>query len=163
MDEVKIYPYVRSAAEIKTDYASRGSVHGVSAQFGDDDLGRKLSDGLVGYYKLDEATGSTGSSWTVLDSSGNGYNKVGVGNVGTTAPGKFGNAGTFDGTGDYVSIASGGAGTIAFSNLGTSANPDFNDSSNLASHSFMDTADQRPDRSVYSREVRPEYHFLCNR
>ncbi len=134
MDEVKIYPYVRSAAEIKQDYASRGSVHGVSAQFGDPDMsGRKLSSGLLGYYKMDEATGSTGPSWTVLDSSGNGYDKVGVGNAGTTAPGKFGNAGTFDGTGDYVSPAS-VAGTISFANLGSSSAPDFQSSTDTTSY-----------------------------
>jgi hypothetical protein len=105
IDEVKIYDYARTAAQIKQDFASRGSVNGVAAQFGDAGAGQSLSNGLVGYWKMDEV-GVSGSNWTARDSSGNNNNGTGVGNatVGSTAPGKFGNGGYFDGNGDYVTI-----------------------------------------------------------
>ncbi len=104
IDQVKIYKYIRTASQIKADYAARGATKGVAARFGDTDLSRKLSSGLVGYWKMDEATGSTGASWTALDSSGNGNNGVGVSDAGPGV-GKFGNGGSFDGTGDYVTIS----------------------------------------------------------
>lgn len=102
IDDVKIYNYARSASQIKADFSARGSTKGVSAQFGDASTGKKLSDGLVGYWKMDESTGSTGSAWTALDSSGNNNNGVGVSDAGPGV-GKFGNGGSFDGSGDYVS------------------------------------------------------------
>lgn len=103
LDEIKIYDYARSAAQIKADYA--GGTAGLSAVLGLDDQGF-LSDGLVGYWKMDEV-GVSGSNWTAIDSSGNGNNGTGVGNasVGSTIPGKFGSAGYFDGDGDYLSFS----------------------------------------------------------
>ncbi len=69
IDEPKIYPYARTAAQIKTDYLSgkaNASAHsGTSAA-----LGAKpqqfMSEGLVGYWKMDETSGTS-----VVDSSGN--------------------------------------------------------------------------------------------
>jgi hypothetical protein len=99
IDSVKIYPYARTAAQIKADYASRGTGSGVSVAIGDE--GKKsLSDGLVGYWKMDEASWN-GTADEVVDSSGSGNDGVRAGDA-TTAAGKFGNGGTFDGTGDYV-------------------------------------------------------------
>jgi len=98
MDEVKIYPYVRSAAEINQDFASRGSVHGVSAQFGDDDVGRKLTSGLVGYWKMDETSGdaadSSGNVTTLTNNSTTPYTGA-----------KFGNGAELDGSTDYFEAA----------------------------------------------------------
>ncbi len=58
IDEVKIYPYARSAAEVKSDFNQ-----------GSGNLGKNnseaFSEGLVGYWKLDESSG------TAADSSGN--------------------------------------------------------------------------------------------
>ena len=100
IDDVKFYPYARTAAQIKADYASRGSVHGVSAQFGDDDLSRKLSSGLVGYWKLDVSSG------TAPDSSGNG-NSLTNNNSTPYGAGKFGNAGSLiAGSSNYFSVGS---------------------------------------------------------
>jgi len=111
IDEVKIYPYVRSAAQIKADYLSGSAGTGGSAASAV--LGGKpqkwLSDGLVGYWKMDENTGQT-----VGDSSG-------TGNDGTlasstdpssadptwTATSTFGTALEFDGSDDYVDLGSG--------------------------------------------------------
>lgn len=62
IDEVKIYPYVRTAAEIKQDYAlGAGTVLGSQDQ-------SFLSDGLLAYWPLDETSGTT-----FADASGNGY------------------------------------------------------------------------------------------
>lgn len=103
IDEPKIYGYARTAAQIKVDYNNGANVLGAS------DANKNLSNGLVGYWKMDE------SSWTidcstssVLDSSGNSNN--GKSCPTTTGPaggatGKFGNAGSFDGTNDYVEVA----------------------------------------------------------
>lgn len=67
-----------------------------------------LHDGLIGYWKMDE------SSWTnncstpsVADSSGNNHHGRSCPNAGgitTTSAGKFGRAGDFDGSNDYISI-----------------------------------------------------------
>lgn len=102
MDEIKVYNYARSASQIKSDYA--GGSAGLSAVLGQEDQGY-LSDGLVGYWKMDEI-GVSGSNWTAIDSSGNNNSGTGAGNVtvGSTAVGKFGNAGFFDGNGDYISM-----------------------------------------------------------
>ncbi len=104
IDEVKIYPYARTADEIKSDYITGASASGSQAVLGAQDESY-LSDGLVGYWKMDEI-GVSGSNWTAIDSSGNGNNGTGAGNasVGSTAAGKFANAGFFDGNGDYITI-----------------------------------------------------------
>ncbi|MBU2578389.1 DUF2341 domain-containing protein, partial [Patescibacteria group bacterium] len=108
LDEVKIYPYARSAAQIKADYAARGSTKGVSALLGgghDSSEVGGLSQGLVGYWKMDEASWN-GTANEVVDSSGNGNHGQGVGTTPpTTAAGRFGNGGSFDGSEDYVSVS----------------------------------------------------------
>ncbi|QQG44288.1 MAG: DUF2341 domain-containing protein [Candidatus Roizmanbacteria bacterium] len=98
IDEPKIYPYARTAAQVKTDYNSRGSA--VKSGSGTA-LGAKnqdyLSNGLVGYWKMDETASPA------VDSSGNGNSGTWTGDA-TSAVGKFGNGVTLDGTGDYVSL-----------------------------------------------------------
>ncbi len=104
IDDVKIYPYARTAAQIKTDYASRGSSSGSSVVIASG-AKQSLSNGLVGYWKMDEASWS-GVAGEVLDASGTGNNGVAAGatHKPTTGAGKFGNGGVFDGVDDYVSI-----------------------------------------------------------
>ncbi len=108
MDEVKIYPYVRSADEIKQDYLF-ASAKGSSVVLGATD-NSFLSQGLVGYWNM-EGIGATGSGQTVADRSGNG-------NDGTTSDangsglncisaGKYGGGCDFDGTDDSVNLGSG--------------------------------------------------------
>lgn len=96
IDEVIIYPYARSAVQVKRDYNK-----GASARIGRDDSW--LTDGLVGYWKMDETSWS-GVANEVIDSSGAGNHGVRSGNA-TTTGGKFGKAGTFDGDTDYVTAA----------------------------------------------------------
>ncbi|MDO8429065.1 MAG: DUF2341 domain-containing protein, partial [Candidatus Daviesbacteria bacterium] len=111
IDDVKVFRdnSARSAAQIQADFTARATGEGASAVLGQSDANENLSSGLVGYWKMDE------SSWTqnctatsVTDSSGNGNN--GKSCPSTTGPaggavGKFGNAGSLDGTNDYVSVA----------------------------------------------------------
>ncbi|MGI6278201.1 MAG: DUF2341 domain-containing protein [Patescibacteria group bacterium] len=108
MDEVKIYPYARTEDQIKSDYAAGlagvGSTKGSSAIMGSSGLQSALSDGLVGYWKMDESSWD-GTADEVIDSSGNGNHGQGVGATPpTTGAGKFGNGGLFDGSDDLVKI-----------------------------------------------------------
>src|SRR5690606_764645 len=64
--------------------------------------GGNLSDGLVGYWKMDEASWD-GTAGEVKDSSGNGIGGAAVNGAIVTA-GKFGNGGSFDGVDDYVNL-----------------------------------------------------------
>jgi len=109
IDEVKIFPYARSAAEVKQDYTSGASnqstAEGASTSFGGDQQQNFLSEGLVGYWDMNEASANTCSGGTndSCDSSGNGNDGAWSGNA-TSAAGKFGNAGSFDGDNDYVAL-----------------------------------------------------------
>jgi len=106
IDDVKIYPYARTAAQIKTDYASRGTSSGSSVVIASE-AKQSLSNGLVGYWKMDEASWN-GTADEVVDASGAGNHGVAAGatHKPTTGGGKFGNGGVFDGTDDYVNIGS---------------------------------------------------------
>jgi hypothetical protein len=68
IDDVRIYPYARSAAQIKQDYTS--GLAGQSSSNSSTNIGNQstkgLSDGLVAYWKFDEGVGTTST-----DSSGN--------------------------------------------------------------------------------------------
>ena len=68
LDETKIYPYARTTAQIQQDYnaglAASSAQSGVSAAIGESP--KWMTDGLVGYWKMDEASGTT-----VADASGN--------------------------------------------------------------------------------------------
>lgn len=90
IDEVKIYKYARSAAQVKLDYLNSAINKGAGATLGSNisNLNGSLSNGLVGYWKLNE------SSSTRADSSGNGYT-LSDWNTVTASQGKFGNAGQF--------------------------------------------------------------------
>ncbi len=102
IDEVKIYPYARTADQIRQDYAAGlagiKSNSGVAASFGSKN-DSWLTDGLVGYWKFDEPS----TAGTYEDSSGNDNTGTAAGNASTTA-GKYGNGGVFDGDGDYIDV-----------------------------------------------------------
>ncbi|MCA9389910.1 DUF2341 domain-containing protein [candidate division WWE3 bacterium] len=102
IDEVKVYPYERSADEIRSDFNARGSVKGATAQFGTRES--SLSNGLVGYWKMDEA-----SDAVRVDSSGNGNNLTeSTSDTIVQAGGKFGSAGDFEkGDTEYLAISDG--------------------------------------------------------
>ena len=98
-DEVRLYSYARSADQAKTDYNSRGALQ-ASEVLGTNTQNQPsaLSNGLVGYWKMDET--ATPSS----DSSGNSNNGTWNNNIAATT-GKFGNGTTYDGTDDYIQVA----------------------------------------------------------
>jgi concanavalin A-like lectin/glucanase superfamily protein/uncharacterized protein DUF2341 len=130
IDEVKIYPYVRSAAEIKQDAMLPGTVEGSAASFGSPSTAH-LNKGLVGYWKMDEASWD-GSADEVIDSSGNEFHGQAVGTTEpTTATGKFGKGGEFDGIDNTVNLGNPTA-LQAFDTITLSAwvNTDIADSSN---------------------------------
>ncbi len=111
IDEAKIYPYARSADEIKQDYtaglAGIGTSKGVSAAFGYESE-KWMTDGLVGYWKMDSSVGTwNGTTNEVVDSSGNGNHGFASGTPGSlasTTAGKFGNGGVFDGSNDQIIV-----------------------------------------------------------
>ncbi len=108
IDEFTLYDYARSSSQVKLDFTSRSSRSGVGARFGPD-TGNTLSNGLVGYWKMDEAAWGTPNCSTdvTMDSSGNGANgdacPTSTGPVGGNV-GKFGKAVAFDGSDDYIPI-----------------------------------------------------------
>ena len=83
IDDVKVYDYARTPAQVAWDY-NHGSP--------------------MAWWKLDEPSWNTTAS-EVKDSSGNNYHGT-AGNNATTTTGKYNQAGTFDGSGDYVSFGS---------------------------------------------------------
>ncbi|MBP9813902.1 LamG domain-containing protein [Candidatus Woesebacteria bacterium] len=107
LDEIQLYGSARSASEIKADYLQTTANRGITASFGPDQS--TLSNGLVGYWKMDEASWSNNCSTdAVLDASGN--NNHGDACPNSTGPtggaiGKFGNTGDLDGSDDYVLVA----------------------------------------------------------
>lgn len=102
IDEVKIYPYARSANQIASDYL--GGTQGSSTVLGSASE-VNLSNGLVGYWKMDESSWN-GTSGEVKDTSGNAnHGAVGGTPIASISNGKFGNAGLVDGSGNYISIS----------------------------------------------------------
>lgn len=105
LDEVKLYPFVLSADQIKANFASRGSAQGSSNVLGQKDQ-KYLSSGLVGYWKMDETAANTctlGSNDN-CDSSGNANDGAWNGSATASTSAKFGAGTTFDGSGDYAQV-----------------------------------------------------------
>lgn len=108
LDEVKLFDTQRTADQVKADYNSKSSAtaRGASVIMGAQTTDA-LNKGLVGYWKMDEATWS-GTLAEVKDSSGNSNDGQAQGATGGKAyptSAKFGNGGYFDGIDDYVSLA----------------------------------------------------------
>ena len=98
-DEFMIYTYARSAAQIKTDLLDPVAVLiGYSAN-------DRLTQGLVGYWKMEDVNDSSGNSVTLT-------------NNGTTTfvGGKYGNASNYNGSSQYLSTATtiSGVQTVSF-------------------------------------------------
>ena len=107
LDNIKIQSGALTASQLYADIANGAAVFGSESS-------DPLSDGLVGYWKMDDA-GVDAEGETSTDSSGNGntgtlYGDNGVGDNGTgldcTASAKFGSGCNLDGTDDYISVAS---------------------------------------------------------
>jgi hypothetical protein len=108
IDEIKIYNYAKTTAQLQADKSNSGGTDQTSINFGAIDPIKTLSNGLVGYWKMDEASWTNDcSTESVLDSSGNNNNGAACPN--TTGPtggaaGKFNKAGSFDGSNDAVDV-----------------------------------------------------------
>jgi len=105
IDEVKVYNYVRTQAQIRRDYNAGASGFGGSEGVGVG-IGQRpqqyLSQGLVGYWKMDETTWD-GTPAEVVDSSGNGNHGTSTNALATTTA-KFGNAGDFNTSTNRIDI-----------------------------------------------------------
>jgi hypothetical protein len=105
LDEVKIYAAVRSADQVKQDYnaglSGASSANGSSTSFGVSSQ-KFMTDGLLGYWKMDETLWN-GTAGEVKDASGNNNNGAAV-NGALTSAGKFGNGGLFDGINDGINV-----------------------------------------------------------
>jgi len=100
LDEVKIYNYLLSSNELKTDY-SRGAAMVLGAGKSEADT---AGSSLVGWWKLDE-----GSGYTAFDSSGKNNNGV-LSNMDPASDwiaAKLGKGLDFDGSNDYVGAGNG--------------------------------------------------------
>jgi len=106
IDEIKMYRYVRTTSEIQADFVRGATTKGSSASFSDDLS--YLSEGLVGYWKMDESSDGSGAV-TRVDSSGNG-NDLTDNNTTASGAGKFGNGGDFENSAsedEHLSIING--------------------------------------------------------
>ena len=97
LDNFVLYPYERTAAEMKVDFNNRASVNIAQKD-------HSLSEGLVAYWNMDETSWTNDcSTEAIFDSSG--YSNHGSACPNTTGPtnsgGKFGGGATFDGVTDY--------------------------------------------------------------
>ncbi|HBL00218.1 TPA: hypothetical protein DDZ02_00240 [candidate division WWE3 bacterium] len=100
IDEFKIYAKERTLVEIRSDNIKYSpTLHGTSAAFGNDST-NFVSDGLTGYWKMDEGTGTTSA-----DYSGN-SNTATLVNSAAWNEGKYVNATSLDGVDDYVTAGS---------------------------------------------------------
>jgi len=101
IDEVRIYNYARTPDEIRLDYNA-----GFAAKFGYTNAGCKkdpascVTAGLVGYWGLDEGSGTTAH-----DASNYTNNATSSGTAPSWTKGKVGGALSFDGVDDYVEAA----------------------------------------------------------
>lgn len=114
IDELKVViASARTSDQVKADYQKGATSNGVAARFGPDTS--NLTNGLVGWWKMDESSGNP------VDSSGNGNTLTNNGTA-TFSTGKFGNAGVTAQTGSkYFSIASGSQTGLAVSQFTLSA------------------------------------------
>ncbi len=104
MDEFKVYNTARSAAQVLADYNARSNPMGAAAQVGlpQGNNPAALSNGLVGYWKMEEAGDATRA-----DSSGNGNTLAeSASDTIAQATGKFGYGGDFElGDTEYLFVA----------------------------------------------------------
>src|SRR3989344_1357743 len=111
LDDIKIYNFALTAAQVKANYNSRSTADGASQVLGQavNNQPGALNSGQVGYWKMGEASWTNNCSTTsVTDSSGNGNNGTSCPNgTGISAPsvGKFGNAPDLNGSTQYLSAA----------------------------------------------------------
>ncbi|MCX6785826.1 MAG: DUF2341 domain-containing protein [Candidatus Komeilibacteria bacterium] len=96
IDEPKVYQYALSPVQIKKDYND-----GLAVDLGTFDGGQNAQNGLIGWYKMDEATTIwDGNGDMVNDYSGNNNYFTAQNHAHATTTAVYGNAAEFDGTDD---------------------------------------------------------------
>src|SRR3989339_2210777 len=105
IDDVRVFNYARSTAQIKADYVAKSSERGAISRSVSVGESRDAGEGLVAYWKMDESSWASGTA-AIIDSSGNANTGTAYAGVNTTGTAKFGLAGSFDGTNDYGEITS---------------------------------------------------------
>src|SRR3989339_494148 len=105
IDDVRVFNYARSTAQIKEDYVAKSSERGAISRSVSVGESRDAGEGLVAYWKMDESSWASGTA-AIIDSSGNANTGTAYAGVNTTGTAKFGLAGSFDGTNDYGEITS---------------------------------------------------------
>ena len=110
VDESRIYNRALSASEIWDLYQMGNPDHVNSA----DSQGDPLEKGLVGYWKLDDGSGTSAT-----DSSGN-ANTGTLTNGPTWTTGQIGGATSFDGTDDYINVGNQSALNLGINNFSIS-------------------------------------------
>ena len=97
LDEVKYYNFAKTADQIRTDMQMVQSTQGSGAVLGDKTTD-PLAAGLLGYWKMDEPSGTT----TVSDSY---RSNTGTSNSSTNVvAGKLGNARSFNGSSQFITV-----------------------------------------------------------
>ncbi len=102
IDEPKIYNFAQTAAQIKANYVAKSGNEGGTVLGSSSNNNGSLSNGLVGYWKMDESSWS--GSGAILDASGNSNHGTSQ-NSATVTLGKYGNGGSFDGALQYATVA----------------------------------------------------------
>lgn len=134
VDDLAIYPYARSTAQVKSDFSGVHTAAIMGAQSND-----ALSNGLVGYWKMDENTGTS-----VTDYSGNG-NTGSFTNSPTWGPGRFGTGVTFSDatTNKYITVP---------------ASASINNMSEFT-YSMWVNPSQQQDREIFNKGAGVELYF----
>ena len=97
IDEIKVHRELRTQSQIYADFIEGAPEEGASASFGSQDRSY-LSDGLVGYWKMDETSGNA------ADSSGVGSTLTNNGTA-TFSAAKYGNGAELDGSTQFFDAA----------------------------------------------------------
>lgn len=98
IDEVKYYNFAKTASQINAEFLSKSQNKGASASIGSTKISNSISNGLIGYWKIDETSGN------LSDTSGNNLTLTNNGTT-TFTGGKFGGASSHNGTTQYFSTA----------------------------------------------------------
>jgi hypothetical protein len=111
IDDLRVYNYALTADEVKAVYNQN------SAALLSKDPNASLSDGLVGYWKMDDGVGNACPAGVdkACDSSGNNNTGTWSGQTASTS-GKFGFATTYDGTNDNINIPDNDAFSVTTTN-----------------------------------------------
>ncbi len=105
MDEVKVFNYALTDAQIKAEYSTKSTGSGNIKIGTNANSNDTLLNGLRGYWKMDEPSANTCSGGVndSCDSSNHLLDGPWTGNVARVS-GKFGGATSYDGSGDYINF-----------------------------------------------------------